>query len=267
MKRLLPLLAVFALALSACTLRVDIGVIVNEDESGSFSLFTGADEELRSLAEQGGESFDITEGLEDVPDGWRVEEAAEDGFEGARVSADFDSFDELEALIAELNESGDGEAGTDLFTDVSLVRNGDEFRFTADVSGLSDELAGSLSEGGGEDLFSGLDPTSFFSDLFEIRFTLTLPGTIGANNADTVDGNMLVWNVSLLDDSGTYEAVSTVGEGGVPWVLLLIVLAVIGVLVAAFLMMRQRREATPASPFGDVPTPSEGSLPADPFAG
>ena len=34
------------LVLSACTIRLDIGVDVNEDESGTFALFMGFDEEF-----------------------------------------------------------------------------------------------------------------------------------------------------------------------------------------------------------------------------
>ena len=99
-KRYVPLFLLLTLVLSACTIRFDIGVEVNEDESGTFSLFIGLDEELRQLAEQsGGDDLDITQGLEDVPEGWTVEEVTEDGFEGVRVTADFASFEDLDRQV------------------------------------------------------------------------------------------------------------------------------------------------------------------------
>lgn len=212
MKRFIPLFLLLTLALSACTIRFDIGIDVNEDESGTFTLFMGFDEEFQQLAEQsGGEDLNITEGLEDVPEGWTVEEVTEDGFEGVRISTDFTSFEDLDSKIAELGDTADTGIGTDFLSGFELTREGDEFHFQVDVTGLDDELTGALGDSGDEDLFSGLDTSSLIEDLFEIRFKLTLPGEIGDNNADVIDGNTLIWNVGLSDDGGTYEAVSNVG--------------------------------------------------------
>ena len=105
MKRYFPLMTVLVLVLSACTIRLDVGVTVNEDESGTFSLFMGFDEEFQQLMEQGGgEGFDMTEGLEDVPEGWTVEDVVEDGFEGVRITTDFQDFEELDQKLGELGE-------------------------------------------------------------------------------------------------------------------------------------------------------------------
>lgn len=265
MKRLVPFL-LLALSLSACTIRVDIGVAVDEAESGTFALFMGFDEEFREFAEQSGEGFDLTQDLGDVPADWSVDEVTEDGFEGVRISADFDSLDDLKSRLAELNESGTDDAGTDVFTDFSLVRSGDEFRFTADLSQVSEELAGSVGEGGSDDLFSGVDPATFFSNLFEIRLRLTLPGEIGPNNADVVDGNTLTWNVAF-DDQGTYTAESTLGGGSSPILLVLIVLAILVAVGVALVMVRRRKEELVATPLGDPTSTPEGLLPADPFGG
>jgi len=211
-KRYVPIFLLLTLALSACTIRFDVGVSVNEDESGTFTLFMGFDEEFQQLAEQsGGEDLDFTQELSDVPEGWTVEEVTEDGFEGVRISTEFTSFEDLQTRLEELGDNADTGVGTDFLSDFELTREGDEFRFKVDVTGLDEELTGALGDSGGEDLFSGLDPSSLIEDLFQIRFKLTLPGEIGANNADEVDGNTLIWNVGLSDDGGTYEAVSSVG--------------------------------------------------------
>lgn len=210
MKRYFPILLLLALGLSACTIRFDIGVEVNEDESGTFALFVGFDDEFKQLAEQGGgDDLNITEGLEDVPDGWSVEEVTEDGFEGVKIEVGFNSFEDLERRLGELNETTDTGVGTDFLSGFGLTHEGDEFRFKVDVSGVDEELTGAIGEGAGDDLFTGFD----LDELFQIRFKLTLPGEIGANNADLVEGNTLVWNVGLSEEDGTYEAVSTTGGG------------------------------------------------------
>jgi hypothetical protein len=248
-KRYVPLFLLLTLVLSACTIRFDIGVEVEEDESGTFSLFVGLDEELRQLAEQsGGDDLDITQGIEDVPEGWTVEEVTEDGFEGVRVTADFASFEDLDRRIGELGESADTGVSTDFLTDFGLTHEGDEFRFTVNVTGLGDELAGTLGEQGGDDLLSGLDASSLIEDLFQIRFRLTLPGEIGANNADEVDGSTLIWNVGLSDDGGAYEAVSTVGGGNSALLLgaaAVAAVVVVGVGVAA--VRRRKNDAATAA--------------------
>ena len=214
MKRYAPLLLLLTLVLSSCTIRLDVGLVVNEDESGTFAVFVGLDDDLRDLIEQGGgEGLDITEQISDVPEGWSVEEVTEDGFEGVRVSTDYSDFDDLEAKLAEMNEGSDGGMGGDLLSDFNITHEGDTYEFVADVSNVDEGLTGALDESGGEDLLSGLDASSLIGDLFEIRFQLTLPGEIGAHNADTVNGNTLVWNLDVTEASGTLEATSTVGGG------------------------------------------------------
>ncbi len=264
MKRYVPLFLLLTLALSACTIRFDIGVDVNEDESGTFTLFVGLDEELRQLSEQsGGDDLNFTEGLEDVPEGWTVEEVTEDGFEGVRISADFTSFEDLDRRIGELGETADTGIGTDFLQDFGLTHEGDEFRFQVDVTGLDDELAGALDDSGSEDLFSGLDASSLIEDLFEIRFRLVLPGEIGENNADEVDGNTLTWNVGLSDDGGTYEAVSSTGGSNSALILGAAAIAAIAVVGVGATAVKRRKDKTAADAVNSAPT-SLDAPPIDP---
>ena len=212
MKRYIPLFVLMMLALSACTIRLDLGVNVNEDESGTFDLFMGFDEDLRQLMEQGtGDGLGITEQLSDVPDDWTVEEVAEDGFEGVRISTDFESFDDLEAKLTEMSDDGGGGLGSDMLSDFELTHEEDEYRFRADVSGVDEGLTEAVGDSGG-DMLSGID-ASMMEDLFEIRFRLTLPGSIGENNADAVSANTLTWNLDLGSSGGELYATSTTGGG------------------------------------------------------
>lgn len=243
MKRYVPLFAVLVLLLSACTIRFDVGIDVNADESGTFALFIGFDEQFQQLMEEGGgEGFDMTEGLADAPEGWKAEEVIEDGFEGVRISTEFNDFDELNQKLAELNQEQGGGAGTDFLSDFSLTRDGDTFRFQADVSGIDEQLTGAVGESGGDDLMSGLDPATLFEDLFEIRFRLTLPGTIESHNADSINGSTLIWNVDIADEGTTYEAVSTTKAGAISLILIGAIVAIVIVAGLGVAAMQRRKK-------------------------
>lgn len=247
MKRLIFLLAL-GLALSACTVRVDIGVGVNEDESGTFSMFVGLDEEFQQLAQSGGEDLNFTQALEDVPEGWTAEEVSQDGFDGVKISTDFTSFDDLESKMTQLSQNGGGGMGTDFLSNFGLTHEGDEFRFNVDVSGLSEGLGEALGAGGGGDALQGFSPDEILQELFEIRFLLTLPGKIVSNNADSVDGNTMIWNVGVADEGTTYEAVSTTGGGGagILWGVLALVLVAAAAIGVIFFRRKQERDAVAA---------------------
>ena len=257
MKRYFPFLFVLALVLSSCTIRLDVGLVVNEDETGTFSLFMGFDEEFQDLMEQGGaDDINLTEDLSDVPEGWTVEEVTEDGFEGVRISTDYSSFEDLEAKLGEMGEGTDVGVGGDFLSDFGLTHEGDEFRFEADASGVNEGLTDALGDSGGDDMMSGMDMSSIIGDLFEIRFNLTLPGTIGANNATSVNGNTLTWEVDLTDEGGTFEAVSTVGGGSSALLIGGVAVAVVAAAGIGVAAMRRRKageaaaaiEATPVDP-------------------
>ncbi len=211
-KRYIPLFALLVLVLSSCTIRLDVSMVVNEDETGTFSLFMGFDQEFQDLiAQGGGEDLDLTEDLSDVPEGWTVEEVSEDGFDGVRISTDYDSFEDLEAKLAEMGDGTDTGVGTDLLSDFGLTHEGDEFRFEVDTTGVDEGLSGALGESGGDDLLQGMDASSILGDLFEIRFNLAMPGDITEHNADSVNGNTLTWEIDVSDEGGTLIAVSNVG--------------------------------------------------------
>jgi hypothetical protein len=265
-KRYVPLFAVLVLLLSACTIRFDIGIDVNADESGIFALFVGFDEQFQQLMEEGGgEGFDITEGLTDTPEGWTAEEVIEDGFEGARISTEFSDFDELNQKLAELNQEQGGGAGTDFLSDFSLTRDGDTFRFQADVSGIDEQLTGAVGESAGDDMLSGLDPATLFEDLFEIRFRLTLPGTVESHNADSVNGNELIWNVDVADEGTTYEAVSTTKAGAISLILIVGIVAILLVIALGVVAMQRRKRQTALDAI-DAAWSDPGEPPANPIS-
>jgi hypothetical protein len=258
-KRHFLLLTVLVLALSACTIRMDVGLTVNEDESGTFALFLGFDEEFQQLLEQGGgEGFDMTEGLTDVPEGWNVEDAVEEGFEGVRITTEYRDFEELDQKLGELGEGQDAGVGTEFLGDFGLTREGDEFRFEVDVSGVDEQLSGAVGDSGGEDLLSGMDPATLFEDLFEIRFRLTLPGEIQSHNADTVVGNTLTWNVGFDEEDSTYRAVSSTAASSSSLLLIGGAAAVVVVAGAGIVAMRNRRKDEAVDAVRAAPTSLDG---------
>ncbi|MCP5066969.1 MAG: hypothetical protein GY946_10425, partial [bacterium] len=137
--------------------------------------------------------------------------------------------------------------------------------------GLEDDLTG--LGGGSDDLsFEGFDTATVFAELFQIRLLVTLPGTIGANNADSADGNTLVWNINFSDEGRTLEAASTAGAGGGLSTGLALGLLVLGAAIIAFIGYRvsQRNRQEEPAWMGHVPTPLTpspgGELGSDPFA-
>jgi hypothetical protein len=273
MKRAIPLL-LLAVALSSCTVRFDSRVEVDADESGTFALEISLDEEFREFAADSGGAadFDFTEGLEDVPAAWAVTEFTDGEFEGFRVAVDFADFADLDRRLAELSATADADSPAPLFLETSgLTRDGDQFVFSSPITGLQDGLTG-LGDDSGDFSFEGFDPATLFGQLFQIRFIVTLPGEIGSNNADSVDGNTLIWDIGFDDEGRNLEAVSDIGGGGrLPTGLILGLLVLAAGIVGSvvFRASRRGRRQEPAWMGGATTSPSStprGDLGADPFA-
>ena len=142
--------------------------------------------------------------------------------------------------------------GTPNFSE-AFTHEGDEFRFTADVSGVDDELSGALGGSGGEDLLSGMDPSAIIGDLFEIRFNLTLPGSITEHNADSINGNTLTWNLDLTEPEGSFEAASTVGGSSNALLFGGIAIAAVAVVGAGVVASRRRKESAALEAVANAP--------------
>lgn len=250
------MLMLLVLGLSACTIRFDIGMDVKEDESGSFAVFIGLDEEMRDLMSQfGGEDVSLMDQFTgQVPEGFDVEDYSEEGFEGVRLSATFSSIDELNSKLAASGNDQGGAVGTDLVSNFSLTHDGDEFRFQADLTGLDQTLTDAIGEAGGEELMPGFGPDAL-SDVFDARFRLTLPGTIQDNNADSVNGNTLTWNLAVGDTRDSLQAVSSTAGGTSPFLFGGVAVVAAALIGGGVAMSRRKKKSavdavnsTPASP-------------------
>lgn len=239
------------LLLSGC-IRAEISIKVNEDGSGEVSILAAFDREaFEELAEDFGDGatseFPSFNDLDDtnLPEGARVEEYEEDGFTGARVTIPFGAGDDIASAVSEiLSESGgDGlVGGTDsTFDDFTLRREGEGWRFDATAAPLNDAGDGEDALGLGGPIFDLL----FEDASFEIK--LELPGDVIEHNADRIDGDTLVWELSFTDDEPR-QLMALTGEdggGGFNLVLAIVVLGSIALVVAGVVwFLSQTRAAS-----------------------
>ncbi len=267
MRRLIAILTLLALAASACQIRTDIKLDIAADETGTLAFELGFDEEFRQLAEGDGGEFSV-ENLDgfggDVPGDWTVEDFVDGEFAGTRFAVDFTSLDDLRSKLAQI-DSGSDDPTANFFDNIAVTRDGDTFRFDATIAQLDE----AITEDAGFDF--GIDPTQFLSEVFLVRFVVTMPGTVDSHNADRIDGSTLTWEVPLDGSDRTLTAVSG-SSGGFPLLLLLAAIGGLGLLGALWLVVQRRRRQIDVVMYGDTAghIVSEGEakpVGADPFAG
>lgn len=247
----LAVFSVVALLLSGCTMRAWFDIDVAEDGSGTFDVTMAFDEEFQALMEQDAEEeIDWTDpesweqtgdgGLapDGFPDEAEVRAYTEDGFEGFTVSMAFESVEEFEAMIEEMNEDGSDDAFPFQLTTTDgrfeLSTNGEIFE-SAD-----DELSGEDSD---------MIPEEMLSNLFDIQVRASLPGELISHNADEVTENgTLVWRVDpLADEQASPQAVTEVSQGS--WLIWVLIGAVVVVAAAiAIIALRRIRAPEPEAP-------------------
>ncbi|HUH07726.1 MAG TPA: hypothetical protein VML96_07965 [Egibacteraceae bacterium] len=254
--------------LAGCTVQMDVGVELREDDAAALAFDVSIDvpegmaDSLAGemdLDEMGFDQDDVRGELHDNaaefgfdPDAVTVEVVNEDGRIGMRVGVDPLPRESLEGMLTQ--STGGSPA---LFESFEATREGDEFSVEAQIAPLSDTLGDELAD---DPALEGIpfDPT----DMFRIRFSLRLPGTVTEHNADEVlEDGTLVWEASA-DEATVISARSTTGSTSLLLyaIAALAALAVIAV-VAVVLMARRRRGRG-----RDVP-PSEGwAQPLEPAA-
>lgn len=227
--------------LAGCEARFDSNLSVRDDESGTFSIELSLDDELReALEEQGGQQFlNFSDQLGEVPPSWTVTDFTDGVFQGVRVSTEFSDFADLGIRVDEFDQQlAESElALPETFRTLGLSRDGDLFRFQADLS----QMAEGLDALSGQEV-AGLDLAGVIDTIFTIRFIVILPGEIVEHNADSIDESTLVWQITSSDTTRVLTAVSDAGSG--PSVTSVVgVAVVVGVVVAAlvFIIARSRR--------------------------
>lgn len=278
---LLPILsAALALVLASCEIRVHTDLMVEEDGSGVLSSETSFDDQLMRMAEMSGQEMFSDETLSDemLPGGgeWSIEPVTGE-YTGIRVSLAFDSLDDLRAQLDDMaaatggafDEMLGGEgmadgsgladmaAGAGILSDFSLTRDGDAFVFRTavpDTGALMDEAMGDDS--------LPID-MSMLDDIFDARFTLTLPGEIVSSNADMVTGQTLVWELSLNGGARVMEARSELPSSGAGMIIALAVALLVLAAIVYIALDRRRRSAEEAAAPAEEAAAAE-ETPSDP---
>jgi hypothetical protein len=231
---------------AGCRMDVDTRVEVDEAGAGTMAIALLLDGELHeSLTATG---FDPVP--PSVPD-WEVtSEPVQDGGLVVTVGTAFANPAELQARVAALQAGLDDEDPR-LVESLELVVDDDgSSELTAEVGLLLPSSTGAA--GGGVLDRDGLAALAADPDAFSATFTVVLPGTVQAANADRVDDQVASWDLPID------ETITATATGGAPsaigaWVLpaagiaLLVLVVVLGVL-----LLRRRRRNRRVAPHGRV---------------
>ena len=249
-----PLAALLAFAaLASSCIRAEIAIRVNDDGSGTVSVLTAFDRSLMEAfgedAAAAGAGFDPSVFTEideaELPPGASVEPYEDGDFLGTRVTIPFASDADVAASIERAFAAAGGDGGLTgddgAFRRFVLERDGDGWRFDAEMDPASSELAA-----GGDDSFGEELAQFLFQDAsFVVR--LTLPGEIVEHNADeTGPQGELVWNIDLLGGevrtlSATSGAGGDDGGGGGAVIAVAAVALLLAAGVGVALLVRRRR--------------------------
>jgi len=258
-RRLLGLLAVVVLA-TACQVRTEVAVDVEEDGSGIVTVSVGLDPDAASRVPGLADELRVDD-LEAT--GWTVTgpEVEVDGFSWIRASKPFDTAEEAGAVLAELGEIAGTEAP---FRDFEVTRERSfartEYGFTGTV-----DFSGGLEAFGDEALTAALDGEPLgesveaieqrigqaIDEAFTFRVAVGLPGEV-SSNAPTAAANGAVWEPRLSEGRAiTLSATSEVVRTSSIVFLVLAVVGVVGALtVGAVVPIRRARRRRAVAPRG-----------------
>jgi len=169
--------------------------------------------------------------------------------------------------VSELNSLGDDTSS------FSIEQDADGTRFDAVLEGV-DELAGDPAETDVMTELLGLE----LDELFTIRFVVSAPGSLGANNASSTSGSTATWDVKpdadfVTGGDATMTAEWTPGGGGgssSTWIIVLIVAVIAAAAAVGFVLFKRSKSTTGSSGTAatiETPTASSSATPPPPPPG
>jgi hypothetical protein len=232
MRRLFILIAVLALAVTACRIESNTDATLNADGSGTVAFEIGLDDEARELLLQDTDPF------EDAPDGSDTTTEERGDMTYYIASVPFATPEELARLMTE-EENSIFSTFTATFTESSVT-----------VQGTTEDSGGGFL---GEGELEGFDP-GLIEESVSASVRITMPGRVLDSNADSAEGSTLTWEVPLLGGAVEVRAESDPtqsggGGGGFPiWIVAVIVLVLGGGI--AYFVLNQRRAIRAGGPVG-----------------
>lgn len=218
------LIALLALAASACTIDVNVGITLDRNGSGSVAVEIVTDDEFEQLYRLTGREF------EDLV----AARGAETGLAftvtpgtTTRYAARADNLS-TETLTEILEGLAPGSSSVTVSQDATTLE------FDAQFNPLTNDV---------RPYFDDSEPEQFAEDV-SITVGLDMDGEIESSTANSTEGNRLVWNVPFSDNQTRLFARSIVEKEGssVPWT----VVFVGGILVAAIIFLVAVRSNLPA---------------------
>ena len=237
-RTVLGLVGIAAIVLLAGCLKLDTALTVKSDDTVSGSITLGVNKSLLALSGQSGS--DLLQGFPEPAEGeTQVEPYEDETYSGVVLN-----FQDVPL------EDWNAQEG-DETSDVTIVRDGDLYRFTASFDTQQ---------------FSGAD-ASAFGGTPEVQVRVTFPGEVIDANG-TINGTTVSWEGDQAIDADTLTAVARAGDGGSSGLPLTLLLlgggAVLAAGLVAFLVVRQRKGKPQTVSEVDQATPVAGPLSAYP---
>jgi hypothetical protein len=243
------LLVAGLLALSACTLDVEVRVQVEDDGSGTVEVLATVD--AAALGRIGGDLGAVLDLEELRAEGWTVEgpTALPDGSATVRLSRHFDDPAGAQAAF----EALEGEGGP--LRDLAVTRSQSLFRTRWGFTGTVDlggdvALPEAASEVDGEQVATVEELERRLGEslgrLLRLRVGVQLPGDV-SSNATTKADNGAVWQVAFGGDALELEATGSRTRTGPVVAAVVLALAVVVALVVLLVRLAGRVTAKDAS--------------------
>ncbi len=245
--RRLALIALLAVAGSACTIDVDIGISLAENGSGIVSVDVAADEEFHDLYQLIGDFEDLI-----------ASRGAEVGLSFDVTSGPITHYSAESRMVPADTLTGILEGLAPGIGDITISRTDDELVFDGRLNPLTslDDVA---------PYFVDEDPSQF-TDSVSVVVTMALPGDIATSTGTNDGSGLLTWSVPF-DDSDTRLLARSGPESSsrsIPWTPI-ILFGTLGVAFAFLMSIRRRlnQQAEAATQLRPLPQPSKSTAPED----
>ena len=200
MKNSIKLLALaFVMLLFTGCVKSNVTMKINSDKSMDYTMTIGMSKEIQELAKSNGseEQADVSSMFSDEnkkkaeENGYSVKEFDDGKFNGYTITKHFNNIDEL---------SGD----KDYDIAINLTNDSDVKIFKMEKGFLSNTYRAKITYSDSKSLSESVEQYNTeefkkYLEGLEISFNLELPNKAVSNNATSVDGNKLTWDLTKFD--------------------------------------------------------------------